>query len=83
MHKTVEDQRRELATIPTELVLTPEDIAEIDRLGNNHGCMPLKGGTPGHQGPPMPDSWPMEPDLEAVARRWGITPEHDLVHLTA
>jgi len=82
-HKTVEDQRRELATTPREIVLTPGDIAEIDRLGDNHGCMALKGGTPGHTGEPMPDSWPMEPDLVEVAGRWGIQPDRDLVHLTA
>ena len=78
-HKTVEEQRHELATTPAETVLTPEDIAEIDRLGDNHGCMALKGGTPGHTGAPMPDSWPMEPDLEAVAARWAIDPARDLV----
>ena len=81
-HKTVEDQRRELATTPVEIVLTPEDLAEIDRLGDNHGCMALKGGTPGHSGEPMPDSWPMEHDLVEVAGRWGIDPARDLVHLT-
>jgi len=82
MHKTVEDQRRELATTPRETVLTSEDIAEIDRLGDNRGFMALKGGTPGHDGPQMPDSWPMAPDLEAIAGRWGITPDRDLVRLT-
>mgnify|MGYP005988065881 CR=1 FL=1 len=81
-HKTVEDQRRELATTPVEIVLTPDDLAEIDRLGDNHGCMALKGGTPGHSGDPMPDSWPMEDDLVEVAGRWGIDPARDLVHLT-
>jgi len=44
--------------------------------------MPLKGGTPGHSGEPMPDSWPMEDDLVEVAGRWGIDPARDLVHLT-
>ena len=82
-HKTVEEQRRELATTPQDIVLSPDDIAEIDRLGDNRGCMALKGGTPGHSGEPMPDSWPMEPDLEQVAARWGIEPERDLVHAPA
>jgi len=81
-HKTVEDQRRELATTPVEIILTGDDLAEIDRLGDNHGCMALKGGTPGHSGEPMPDSWPMEDDLVEVAGRWGIDPARDLVHLT-
>jgi hypothetical protein len=44
--------------------------------------MALKGGTPGHVGDQMPDSWPMAPDLDAVAERWGIDPAADLVHLT-
>ncbi|MGB1712560.1 MAG: aldo/keto reductase [Miltoncostaeaceae bacterium] len=81
-HKTVEDQRRELATTPVDIILTGDDLAEIDRLGDNHGCMALKGGTPGHSGEPMPDSWPMEDDLVEVAGRWGIDPARDLVHLT-
>ncbi len=81
-HKTVEDQRHELATTPVQTVLTADDLAEIDRLGDNHGCMALKGGTPGHSGEPMPDSWPMEDDLVEVAGRWGIDPARDLVHLT-
>lgn len=78
-HKTVEEQRRELATTPPEIVLTDDDIAEIDRLGDNRGCMALKGGTPGHAGEPMPDSWPMDPELDEVATRWGIDPARDLV----
>lgn len=81
-HKTVEDQRRELAATPVDIILTGDDLAEIDRLGDNHGCMALKGGTPGHSGEPMPDSWPMEDDLVEVAGRWGIDPARDLVHLT-
>ncbi len=80
-HKTVEDQRRELATTPAKIVLGPDDIAEIDRLGDNHGCMPLKGGTPAHAGVPLADSWPMTPDLIEIADRWGIRPDWDLVHL--
>jgi aryl-alcohol dehydrogenase-like predicted oxidoreductase len=82
-HKTVEDQRRELATTPQDIVLTADDLAEIDRLGDNHGCMVLKGGTPGHNGEPMPDSWPMAPDLEEIASRWGIEPGRDLVKIEA
>ena len=41
--------------------------------------MTLKGGNPEHQGEPLPDRWPMTPDLAAVGRRWGIEPERDLV----
>lgn len=81
-HKTVEEQRRELATTPAHTILTAGDLAEIDRLGDNHGCMSLKGGTPGHSGDPMPDSWPMDDDLVAIAGRWGIDPSRDLIQVT-
>ena len=79
-HKTVEQQRAELAAVSTTRRLSNEDIAQINHLGANHGCMSLKGGTPAHEGPQRPDSWPMAPDLDEVAMRWGIDPTADLMH---
>lgn len=77
--RPVEQKRAELAAVPREIVLSAEEIAEIDRVGDNRGCMALKGGTPGHEGEERADSWPVTPDLEQVAARWGIVPERDLV----
>jgi hypothetical protein len=48
-------------------------------VGDNTGCMLLKGGTPAHAGEERPDSWPLGEDLAAVASRWGIVPDRDLV----
>jgi hypothetical protein len=41
--------------------------------------MVLKGAVPGFDGEPLPDRWPLSDELSAVAGRWGIEPERDLV----
>ena len=48
------------------------------RIGDNSGCMALKGASPDHDGEARPDRWPLTDELTDVARRWGIDPEHDL-----
>ena len=81
--RPIEDKRAELLATPRELLLTPDDVAEIRALGDNTGSMMLKGAGPDHVGEPRPDRWSLNPELDAVARRWGIEPEHDLRQLTA
>lgn len=76
--KSIETKVDELASLP-DVKLSDDECALIARLGDNKGCMELKGGNPGHVGEPMPDRWSLNPDLEAVARRWGIDPRRDLV----
>jgi hypothetical protein len=51
----------------------------IRRIGDNTGCMALKGASPVHEGEARPDRWAIDQRLEDVARRWGIAPERDLV----
>jgi aryl-alcohol dehydrogenase-like predicted oxidoreductase len=77
--KPVEAKRDELAAVPAAVVLSPDEVAEIARIGDNAGCMALKGATPAHRGDERADSWGMDDDLRVVARRWGIDPERDLV----
>jgi aryl-alcohol dehydrogenase-like predicted oxidoreductase len=77
--RPVESKRAELAALPAESRLTAEDVAEIRRLGDNFGCMALKGATPDHTGEERPDRWGMNEHLKEVAQRWEISPEHDLV----
>ncbi len=79
--RPVEDKRAELARLPAEPRLSPEDVDRIRSIGDNTGCMALKGASPTHAGEERPDRWPMDPRLESVARRWGIEPERDLVPL--
>lgn len=77
--KPIEDKRAELAAVSATVVLSDDEIAEIAAIGENAGCMALKGGTPGHSGQERADSWPVNPDLEKVAERWHIDPRKDLV----
>jgi aryl-alcohol dehydrogenase-like predicted oxidoreductase len=77
--RSVEDKRAELAALPTEVRLTDADVQEIRALGDNSGCMALKGASPQYSGEDRPDRWSLDERLEGVARRWGIEPERDLV----
>jgi aryl-alcohol dehydrogenase-like predicted oxidoreductase len=76
--KPIEAKIDELAALP-ELTLSADEVEEIRRIGDNTGCMDLKGGHPEHVGEVLPDRWPLTPDLENVAKRWKIAPERDLV----
>jgi aryl-alcohol dehydrogenase-like predicted oxidoreductase len=76
--RTIEDKRAELAATPAETRLSPGEVTEIRRIGDNAGCMALKGAGPDHDGPARPDRWPLTPELEALAGRWGIDPRRDL-----
>ena len=77
--KPIEAKRAELAAVPPAPLLTEAELDAITRIGDNTGCMTLKGGTPAHEGDPRADSWPLTHDLDEVAVRWGIVPERDLV----
>jgi hypothetical protein len=79
--RRVEDKRAELAATPLEVVLDAAEVDEIRAIGDNTGCMALKGGTPQHEGPPAADRWPMDPRLEDVAARWRIDPTRQLTKL--
>jgi len=75
----VEAKREELAALPAVSPLTADEVAEIRAIGDNTGSMALKGAAPDHEGEPRPDRWPLTPELEELAARWGIEPARDLV----
>jgi aryl-alcohol dehydrogenase-like predicted oxidoreductase len=77
--RSIEDKRAELAALPADPGLTDADLEEIRRIGDNAGCMALKGASAEHEGEQRPDRWALTPELEAVAERWGIDPGRDLV----
>lgn len=81
--RPIEDKRAELAATPPHTVLTAEEVAEIRAIGDNTGCMDLKGAAPDHEGGPLPDRWPVSDELAEVGARWGIDPERDLRKVTA
>ena len=76
--RPVESKRAELAALPADLRLTPQDVDEIRSIGDNTGCMALKGASPEHSGEERPDRWDLDGHLAQVAERWGIAPERDL-----
>lgn len=76
--RPIEEKIDDLAALPS-LRLSADEVEEIRRIGDNTGCMELKGGNPGHVGEPLPDRWSLNPDLTGVAARWSIQPARDLV----
>jgi hypothetical protein len=76
--RAIEEQRSELAALPAEQRLSAEEVAEIRAVGDNTGCMALKGASPAHEGEERPDRWRLDPELAAVGERWGIDPSRDL-----
>jgi aryl-alcohol dehydrogenase-like predicted oxidoreductase len=81
--RTIEDKRAELAALPAELRLSDADVAAIRALGDNTGCMALKGASPTHTGKEQPDRWALDDHLAEVARRWEIEPGRDLAQTVA
>jgi aryl-alcohol dehydrogenase-like predicted oxidoreductase len=77
--RPIEAQRTELAALPAEQKLSPDDVAAIRAIGDNTGCMVLKGANPDHEGDERPDRWELSSELAEVGTRWGIDPARDLV----
>ncbi len=72
----IEDKIRDYAALPSEVRLTPEEVDAIRSLGDNTGCMTLKGASSRHEGPcERPDEWPMRDDLVELAGQYGLSKE--------
>ncbi|MBI4898318.1 MAG: aldo/keto reductase [Actinobacteria bacterium] len=80
-HKPAERKRRELAELPEEDPLTAAEIATIRQIGDNTGCMPLKGASPDNDGAASADSWPVSEELAELAARWSIEPSRQLARI--
>jgi aryl-alcohol dehydrogenase-like predicted oxidoreductase len=78
--RPVEAKRAELAELPAEVLLSDAEVAELRALGDNTGCMALKGASLQHEGAPQPDRWALTGALAELAARWQIAPERDLVY---
>ncbi len=81
--RPVEDKRADLAALDPSIALSPEEIDELRAIGDNSGCMALKGASLEHEGPPVADRWGVDEELSGVAGRWGIDPERDLLALAS
>jgi len=76
--RPIEDKRAELAAVPAEVLLDAAEVDAIRAIGDNTGSMALKGATPDHEGPPLPDRWALSDELAELARRWRIDPHAQL-----
>jgi aryl-alcohol dehydrogenase-like predicted oxidoreductase len=76
--RPIEDKRAELAALG-EPDLSAEEMGAIRAIGENTGCMALKGASLEHEGDPRADRWGIDEHLRAVAGRWRIDPERDLL----
>jgi aryl-alcohol dehydrogenase-like predicted oxidoreductase len=76
--KPIEAKVDELASLP-QIKLSDDDCQLIAEVGNNKGCMALKGANRSHTAQPEADRWSLTPDLESVGKRWEIDPDRDLV----
>jgi aryl-alcohol dehydrogenase-like predicted oxidoreductase len=76
--RLIESKRAELAAVGDCPPLSAGDVALIRGLGDNTGCMALKGATPDYDGAELPDRWPLDGEYLEIAARWKIEPEADL-----
>jgi aryl-alcohol dehydrogenase-like predicted oxidoreductase len=75
--KPIEEKRAELASLAPTPALAEAEVGEIRAIGDNTGCMTLKGASPEHS-EERADRWPMAAPHREVASRWGIDPEREL-----
>ena len=69
--KPISEKLAELATLP-DVRLTADECAFIREIGDNTGCMKLKGANPAHEGPDLADNWPLSEETLGAASRWNI-----------
>ena len=77
--RAVEQKRAELAAVRVPSPLSAEEVRELREIGDNSGCMALKGASPEYEGAALADRWELDDELAALAARWEIAPERELV----
>ncbi|HXP28341.1 MAG TPA: aldo/keto reductase, partial [Solirubrobacteraceae bacterium] len=77
--RTIESKRAELAAVRSPSPLSADEVREIRAIGDNSGCMALKGASTEYEGAPLADRWSVDERLGELAARWRIEPARDLV----
>ncbi len=72
--RPIEDKIREFGKMP-DVRLTLEEVQAVREIGDNTGCMKLKGASKRHETSERCDEWPMRPDLLELAEREGLGTE--------
>jgi aryl-alcohol dehydrogenase-like predicted oxidoreductase len=81
--KPIERKRAELGGLPSEPLLSKDELARLRSIGDNSGSMTLKGASAEYEGEPLADRWELSAELQELAARWEIAPRRDLVKLGA
>jgi aryl-alcohol dehydrogenase-like predicted oxidoreductase len=69
--RPIEDKIREFAALP-DVRLSADEVEAVRVIGDNTGCMMLKGASKRHAVSERPDEWPMRDDLLELAGRHGL-----------
>jgi aryl-alcohol dehydrogenase-like predicted oxidoreductase len=72
--RLIEDKIREFGKMP-DVRFTPEEVEAVRQIGDNTGCMKLKGASKRHATSERCDEWPMKPELIKLAERYGVGTE--------
>jgi aryl-alcohol dehydrogenase-like predicted oxidoreductase len=73
--RSIEDMIREFANLP-DVRFTAEEVEQVRAIGDNTGCMVLKGASNRHAARgDRADEWPMRPELVEIAGRYGLGEE--------
>lgn len=72
--RPIEERIREFAVMP-DVRLSAEEVDEVRAIGDNTGCMMLKGASKRHEVSERPDEWPMRGELLELAGRYGLGEE--------
>lgn len=73
--RAIESKVADLAAVSADVKLSVEEIEAVAQIGNNEGCMQLKGASTRHADiEPQPDHWPMRDELQPIAERWNLNP---------
>jgi aryl-alcohol dehydrogenase-like predicted oxidoreductase len=72
--RPIEDKIREFAALP-DIRLSANEVEAVRQIGDNTGCMMLKGASKRHASSERPDEWPMRGDLLELAGRYGLGDE--------
>ncbi len=69
--RPIEDKIRDLALLPN-VRFTEDEVESVRQIGDNTGCMQLKGASKRHATSERPDEWPMREDLLELAASYGL-----------
>jgi aryl-alcohol dehydrogenase-like predicted oxidoreductase len=69
--RPIEDKIHDFSKLP-DVRFTPEEVESIRQIGDNTGCMTLKGASKRHSTSDRPDEWAMRDDLLELAGRYGL-----------